>query len=96
MKTVKKAEFLKLPLGTVWTEAAAYDWQIKTGMRMGALGVINADGDIMSDIEWDCDYEVDYDENSEFWVLEPEEIDEVIKRLTNARKQLTKLQEAGN
>lgn len=89
MEIVKKAEFVKLPLGTVWSEAGAYSWQIKTGMRMGALALIDADnGNFIRDIEWDCDYEVDYDDNSEFWVLEPEEIDKVIERLTNARKQL--------
>ncbi|MCQ2210129.1 MAG: hypothetical protein MJZ34_07530 [Paludibacteraceae bacterium] len=90
MEIVNKAEFMKLPLGTVWSEAGAYSWQIKTGMRMGALALIDADSDdIMCDNGWDCDYDVDYEDNDEFWVLKPEEIDKVIEKLTNARKQLT-------
>lgn len=87
MKIVKKAEFMKLPLGTVWSEIGAFDWQIKTGMRMGALALIGEDN-IMRDLEWDCDYEVDYDNDSEFLILEPEEIDKIIERLKTARNQL--------
>lgn len=87
MEIVKKSEFMKLPLGTVWSEIGSFDWQIKTGMRMGALALIGVD-DIMNDLEWDCDYEVDYDNDSEFWVLEPEEIDKIIDRLKTARNQL--------
>lgn len=89
MNTVTKAEFMKLPLGTIWSEAGAYSWQIKTGMRMGALALIDADSDdIMCDNGWDCAYDVDYEDNDEFWILDETEIEHLISRLESALKSL--------
>lgn len=89
MYIVNKAEFMKLPLGTVWSEAGVYSWQIKTGMHMGALALIDADSDdIMCDNGWDCDYDGDYEDNDEFWVLEETEIEHLISKLESALKSL--------
>lgn len=84
MDIVKKAELMNLPLGTIWSEAEAYSWHIKTGMRMGALALIDADCGGVDNIEWDCDYDVDYEDNDEFWVLEETEIECLISKLESA------------
>lgn len=88
MDIVNKAEFMELPLGTIWSEVGTYNWNIKTGMRMGALALIDENCGGVDNIEWDCNYDVDYDDNSEFWVLEETEIEHLISKLESALKTL--------
>lgn len=89
MKVLKKEEFLKTPIGTVWSEADAFEWHIKTDMKLGAHKLFDVD-DLKSEGVWDCAYDADYDEDSEFWVAEIEEVEIIVSQLNSALSLLKK------